>query len=244
MKVQELIKIYNENYSFYLEIKKTSKKNKLILLPFFLIIISVIAFYSVYVLGGNQYKILVMTGAIIIYLISILSGAYLQARFIKTTYGSNEKFEEHKLNEIKKFIKQKFNIASVKQYELLDNLIKKEIEVIEFNRKFPFSNTIRQLIVAVLVTGLLSYSIREFTNGDKQMGVSLLSLYLLIIGTLFILGTLIYSLKDFGKLYKLKNISRILSELLISISRNEEEIKTHQNKNNNNGKKKRGRRYN
>ena len=73
MKVNELIKIYNENYSFYQELKKSLKKDKVILLPIAMIFISAIAFYCVYVWGGILYKIPVMVGLVILYLGSIQS---------------------------------------------------------------------------------------------------------------------------------------------------------------------------
>ncbi|WP_416825201.1 hypothetical protein [Ectobacillus polymachus] len=222
MIIRDLIKVYDKNFSFFNAFKNSFKDSTLIILPCSFILISIIGFYHGYYLEtNNPYRVLLMLASIALYIVSIFGIGFIRGKGIVRKYGSNDKFEEHKLNEIDEFIKKKLGLKSVKQYELLDSLLKKEIEIIEDIKKFPFSSIITQLFVAVLITGLLSYSIKELVNGDSKVGLSLFALYLMIIGTIIMFGLLVYSLRDFGKIKKLKHISRIISELSITISKTE-----------------------
>ncbi|PAE08369.1 hypothetical protein CHI12_06640, partial [Terribacillus saccharophilus] len=102
---------------------------------------------------------------------------------------------------------------SIKQYEILDTIIKKEMELFEDTQRFPFTNTIRQFSLALFITGLLSYSLKEIIGGNSQLGISLLTLYLTLLGTIIIVASLVYVLRDFTNIYKLKNLSKLVSEL-------------------------------
>lgn len=220
---KELINVYDKNFGFFTALKNSLKSSKWILLSYSLIIISAVGFYFVYIMNTPN-KLWWMIALILIYIASIVWSGFIHVNNIKREFKSIKEYEDYKLTEINKFIKKELGLKTVKQYELLDSLVKKEIEISESIRKFPFSNTIRQLLVAVLITGLLSYSFKEMISGNKQIGFSLLELYLMIIGTIIIIGVLIYSLRDYDKINKLKHISRIISELLIKISKTENDL--------------------
>lgn len=215
MFINDLLKVYDENYGLVSSIKNSVKERKVILIPYSLVVLSSISFFGVRLVGNELLRTKLMIFILIIYILSIVLSASVKGLIFKARFGSYRNYQRHKLVQIDKFIKEETKITNTNDYQLIDKLIRKEIGIIRYNKRFPFIDTIRQLLIAVLITGLLSYSVTELINGDSQIGYSLFSLYLMIVGSLIIIGILIYNLRDFGKLYKLKQISKILSELQI-----------------------------
>lgn len=50
-------------------------------------------------------------------------------------------------------------------------------------------------------------------NGDSEVEMSLFKLYVTILGTMIMVSSVLYILKDFSKINKLKQISEIITEL-------------------------------
>lgn len=243
MYLRKLIREYDKSFGLFNNFKDSYKESKLIIVPFLLIVISVIGLYFTYINVNNiNYKLWLMSGLLLLYGISIIWGSYLQSIFIKRKYKNQVNYEKIKLNEVNTFIKDVLEIRTVKQYEILDSIIKKEIEILEDNKKFPFANTIRQLFIAIFITGLLSYSFKELMDGDSRIGLSLLALYLMIIGSIIIVSSIFYSFKSNTKINKLKQISRLISELQLRISIVEDEVEPKKNSTNGLSKKQKSKR--
>ena len=217
MYVRKLIKVYDEHYSFLNRIRKSIKDSKIILIPYFMIVLSPIGFYII-LISNIHLRNWLMVGILLFYLGGIFWCSSINGRNIKSIYGDYQKYEEHKLSKIDTVIKEVFKINSVEHYKLLDSLVMKEIEEIDEIKTFPFSNTIKQLVIAVLITGLLSYSFKELMNGNSELGFPLLTLYLMILGTIVMLSSLIYILRENTKKYKLKQISKLITELQLRLS--------------------------
>ncbi|MGG0717108.1 hypothetical protein ABE096_05820 [Robertmurraya massiliosenegalensis] len=159
-----------------------------------------------------------MITSIIVFVGSIVWGSFIQKRTINKKYGGIMELEKHKLQKVENLLKDKLGIIEVEHYALLDTLVNKEIDETEGNKSFPFINTIRQLIIAVLITGLLSYSFKQMADGNSALAQSLLALYIMIIGTIIIVASFVYSNREFTRKYKLKQISKLISELQLKKS--------------------------
>lgn len=216
--INKLIKVYNENFSFWYRAKESFHRSKIIVFPLILLSGSTFCFYSLFFKSDIPFKYLLMICSILFFILSIIWASTIQKKSIKSKYGTMEKYEIYKLESVEHFLRIDLNIAKIEQYALLDSLVRKEIEEIEESRLFPFINTIRQLIIAVLITGLLSYSLKQIAEGDSALGQSLLVFYIMIIGTIIILSSIIYSNREFTKKYKLKQISKLICELQLKSS--------------------------
>ena len=58
----------------------------------------------------------------------------------------------------RKMLQDEFSITTDEQLLRLDEIIKRKIAAEEYNRKVPLVEVVRQLSVAIPITGLLSYA--------------------------------------------------------------------------------------
>lgn len=219
MYVKNLIKAYDENYGFINRLKKNILYNKCILFPNSLIILSPIGFLIVYFCNINfVLKTLLMLVLLLLYIGGIIWTNWIIRKNIKRFYNNYEEYEKDKLNKFHKYIEENLKIRSFEQYTLLDTLVLREIEELKELKNFPFKNTIKQLGIAVLITGLLSYSFHELRSGNIDLALQLIHLYILIIGNIIMIGVVIYLLSGYTRESKLKKIRKIITEIQLNIS--------------------------
>jgi uncharacterized membrane protein YraQ (UPF0718 family) len=216
--INELIRVYNENFGFWHRVKDTLNRSKLILVPLCCMVVSAICFYLLFIVDNIPYRVFFMITSILLIIGSIIWGDFIQKKTINNKYDGIQNLEKHKLEKVEGFLKENLKIEKLEHYTLLDTLVTKQIEEIKENKSFPFLNTIRQLLMAVLITGLLSYSFKQLTDGNSILAQSLLALYIMILGTILIVGSFIYSTREFTRKYKLKQISKLITELQLRMS--------------------------
>src|SRR5699024_9395640 len=216
--ISNLIQIYNENFSFWNTAKSMVRENKLILLPVILIFSSALYFYIISITNQMPFRNIQMIVSIVIFICSTLFGGYIRKTIIQRKYGGAEGLERYKLFKIETRIKEKLHIENLNEFSLLNTLVQKEIDKIENNNNFPLMNIIKQLFIAVLVTGLLAYSFKELGNGNTELALALLTIYIMIIGSLIFLSSILYITREYTTLYKLRQISQIIIEIQLNIS--------------------------
>ncbi|ADU32136.1 hypothetical protein [Evansella cellulosilytica] len=229
MIIRDLINTYNENFGMIYNMRQSLRNNKLIIIPLLTLLVSALTFFFVAFRSITTINIIIIIFSIIIYIGSVICGVIIQKNSIKKKYGSLQEYEEEKIRKVKKCIVNYFNHSDESEvnhehFELIDKLIRKELEENEENRTIPFFNTVRQLFIAVLVTGLLSYSFSQLGTENDYVAVPLLTLYIMIIGFLIFFGSTIFLFREFTKKYKLKQISRVLIEIQILDNVRQEEI--------------------
>ncbi|GEM04773.1 hypothetical protein HMI01_17610 [Halolactibacillus miurensis] len=213
MLIADLLKVYNENYGLVRRFIYSFKKNKFIIIPYIVIIALPGVFYLSLTVDDRIISTLMMVLTVSFYFSSIVYASYIHQKIIVSDYKSINEYEEHKIEKIDLCIKENVKINSEEDYQLIDTLLVKEIKLLEDSKKIPLSIIIRQLIVSVLITGLLTYSLRELMNGNNEVGMPLFKLYMLILGTMIMISSFLYMLKEFSKINKLKQISKIITEL-------------------------------
>jgi len=194
------------------------RENKLILLPVILIFSSALYFYIISITNQMPFRNIQMIVSIVIFICSTLFGGYIRKTIIQRKYGGAEGLERYKLFKIETRIKEKLHIENLNEFSLLNTLVQKEIDKIENNNNFPLMNIIKQLFIAVLVTGLLAYSFKELGNGNTELALALLTIYIMIIGSLIFLSSILYITREYTTLYKLRQISQIIIEIQLNIS--------------------------
>jgi hypothetical protein len=170
-----------------------------------------------------QKNVELMIFCILVYSASILIARYHQRKLIIKEFGNKNGHRKETLYKFKKIINLKLNIHKIEEIKQLDELIKKEVSYIHETKKFPFSDIIRQLLVGLLITGLLAYSIQQLVKGRIDEAGQLVSLYIFFVGIIVMVGLFIHNFKGIGKIERLRKISLQLSELILFISINNEE---------------------
>lgn len=181
-------------------------------------IFSGVALYVLFMAEGIAYRVLLMIVSIISFIVSLILAGLIQKKFIEKTYSNIDNYKMTKLESVENCIKEKFKVEQKEDYILIETLNSNEIEQIEENTNIPFLNTIRQLSISVLITGLLTYSFSQLSEGKKEQAQILLGVYIMIIGTLIIISSIVYNTREFTRKYKLKQIRLLISELKIKLS--------------------------
>ncbi len=201
MFIFELLKEYKKQFGFKNVFLRNIKANKLIILYltfslFFPIIIVSLLYMNLYIWMGVT--------ALLYFLILFFGGVQHKAKMVKSIPENSIGLD---LIPFRKMLKDKFSIETEEQLLLLDEVIKKEMEITEYNSKYPLIEVIRQLLVAILVTGLLSYAFFEIRDGHKEVGTTILTVYIICIGILITISGLIKQIRDFGSVSYLHEIS-------------------------------------
>jgi len=210
MYINKLLLKYVELYSEKRVFKEIYQIQPFIVIPHILIIISGILFYLFFTIdiSNKVYWILLSIGT---YIISIFISIFM-VKHPDNKAKAIKKYQDNKSNEFFEFVRKELKIINPLQIDLLEKLIANEIEAIQESKKIPFSKTINQLFVAVLITGLLSFSFSLINAGETYLAGQLILIYIFLLGTLIVLAGLVMSLREFSKPYKLKNIRILLIE--------------------------------
>ncbi|MEF2093323.1 hypothetical protein V3595_01435 [Bacillus sp. CFBP9009] len=205
----KLIREYKKIFGFKANVKECIKSDRLTILYIVLCLI------FTYLLGTfiDKQNYLLIFIFLIFDIFAFLIFYFHRKNLILKKYGSLYGFQQHKINIFKDILKDNFNIDSSEGLKQLDEIVKKEISILEDMKKFPFSEWIRPLITALLITGLLGLGIQQFLKGNDVQAGKLVMLYFLIIGvTIFI--SFFISMCD-SRITYLKKISFQLSELIL-----------------------------
>lgn len=164
-----------------------------------------------------------MITTIVIYLfILFIGGMQHKDRMLKSKPKNTLGFD---LQAFRKMLKDSFRIETEDELLRLDVIIKKEMEIKEYNRKYPFSEVIRQFSVAIFITGILSYAFLEIRDGNKEVGSSYLTLYILILAILITISGILKQFREFGANSYLYEISYKIHLALLEDSINSNTVK-------------------
>lgn len=222
MFIEKLLEEYRKEFGVLKMVQTNFKYNPFLLLYISLMIGS--SFGLAYFFLQKTVELMIF--CILIYSFTIYIARYHQKKLIIKEFGSKYGHRKETLYNFKKIVNLRLNIHSTEEVKLLDELVKKEITYLQETIKFPFSDIIRQLLVGLLITGLLAYSIQQLVKGKIDEAGQLVSLYIFSIGIIVMFGLLVQNFKGIGKIERLRKISLQLSELLLVISNNNEEQNT------------------
>src|SRR5699024_10336761 len=100
MYISNLIKIYNDNFSYWNTSKETLQENKFILIPIALIFSSAIYFYIISIADQVPFRNIQMVASIFIFICSTLCVRLIRKVIIQNKYGGAEGLEKYKLPKI------------------------------------------------------------------------------------------------------------------------------------------------
>lgn len=224
MFIYQLLKEYKKQFGFRNIFLRNVRMNKWILLYLLVSISFPIIISYLFTLKKLEW----MTLSIVLYMIILrLSGEQHKRKMIKLKPQNTLGYSVQPFREM---LYKTFSITTDEQMLRLDEIIKREIASVEYNRKYPLVDIIRQLIVAIFITGLLSYAFFEIRDGNMAEATPLLGMYLLLIGFTFTLGGLLKQIREFGTSSYLNDISFLIhlslldSSIQANIKQNEREI--------------------
>jgi hypothetical protein len=156
-------------------------------------IFSIIAYFLILYFGGEQHK----------------------KRMVKLRPANTLGYD---VQPFRKMLSESFSITSDEQLLRLDEIIKRELSAVEYNRRYALSDIIRQLFVAILITGLLSYAFFEIRDGNIEKATPLLASYILVIGLAITLGGFLKQIREFGSSSYLNDMSFLIHLSLLESS--------------------------
>ncbi|MED4040366.1 hypothetical protein [Niallia taxi] len=192
MFIEELLKEYKKRFGFKNVFIRNVRTNKWIILYLsFSLLFPIIIGY----LFSLHLLIWMITTMVIYLFILFIGGMQHKARMLNSKPKNTLAFD---LQAFRIMLKDIFRIETEEQLLRLDEIIRKEMEIKEHNRKYPLSEVIRQFTVAIFITGLLSYAFFEIRDGNKEAGSSYLSLYIFILAILITISGILKQFKEFG----------------------------------------------
>ncbi|PWW26616.1 hypothetical protein DFO73_110190 [Cytobacillus oceanisediminis] len=212
MFIYQLVKEYKKRFGFKNILLRNVKMNKWILFYLltsvcFPIIISILFYFDL---------IIWMVLSIVVYFIILyFGGEQHKKKMIKLKPTNTLGYD---VQPFRKMLSEIFSITSDEQLLRLDEIIKREISAVEYNRKYPLSDIIRQLFVALLITGLLSYAFFEIRDGNTEKATPLLAAYILVIGFTITLSGFLKQIREFGSSSYLNDISFLIHLSLLEVS--------------------------
>lgn len=212
MFIYELIMEYKKRFGIKNVFLKNVKTNKWIVLYLFISI----SFPIIILFLFYNKSILWMVFSIILYLAILFFGGIQHRRKMYNSMPPGSL--SHHTMPFRDMLKDVFSITTDEQYLRLDEILKREIASVENDLKYPLMDIVRQLIVALIVTGLLSYAVFEIREGNFEQAKPLLATYLLIIGGLFAVGGFLKQIREFGSSSCLVDISILIQLSLLENS--------------------------
>jgi hypothetical protein len=214
--IYQLLKEYKKRFGFNNIFKRNVKINKWILGYLFASLCFPVIIFILFYIQEITWMVL----SIIVYFLVLFFGGEQHKRKMYKSIPENTL--TYDVVPFRKMLHETFSITTDEQLLRLDEIIKREIAAVEFNRKYPLSDIIRQLIVAVLVTGLLSYAFFEIRDGNIDKATPLLTIYLLFIGLVIFVGGVLKQVREFGASTHLNDISFLIQLSLLDSSIHED----------------------
>jgi hypothetical protein len=226
MFIYQLLKEYKKKMGFIHVLLRNIKINKWIIVYLFVSV----SFPVLITLLFSHKSIFWMVSSIILYLIILFFGGMQhQRKMYKARPAGSLAYHTQPFRDM---LRDVFSITTDEQYKMLDELIKREMAAVEYARKYPLMDIVRQLIVALIVTGLLSYAVFEIREGNHDQAKQLISLYLLIISLIFTVGGILKQLREFGSGSYLHDITFLVQLTLLENSIRASQQKELSNENN------------
>lgn len=211
--IYQLLTEYKKQFGFKNTFLQSIKMNKWIIL-YLLVAIGLPIFYLYLVYLNVDFEILAVCVAI--YLLLIYIGA---EQYKKRTFKLNPvESLGYNVRPFREMLREKFLITTNEQLLRLDEIIKRKIAAEEYNRKFPLVEVVRQLSVAIPVTGLLSYAFFEIREGNEKHASTLIAVYIVCIGFVWMLGGFLKQVREFGSSSYLHDISLLIQLALLDSS--------------------------
>jgi hypothetical protein len=210
LKIDKILKIYNDIYGVKNTYFKKTKKNVI-----FFLIITIEVVTGVFFLQ-NGYNLGTLL-SIIAYSLTIVVGAYFSNKEVTEKYGSNDMHYMKNINEFASRLKQQ-KIVDVKdreQNQIITEMINSRIEIEKDKGKFPLSGVVQTVFTWILLSFLFSYGLKLIEKGNIEIGLKIIELFLTIIGMIFLAIGTIYLLRDYTKVSKLQRINEIFKEILL-----------------------------
>ncbi|WP_137792049.1 hypothetical protein [Bacillus sp. E(2018)] len=205
-----------QEYKDYFGIKQSLKRNVEINKWIISYLIFGISFPILFVYFYFQKNALLMIATLVVYFLILYLGSKQQIKF---KIKSNPKGTiSYKVAPFLKILEGKFLISTDEQLKILDEVIKREISFIELSRKYPLTDIVKQMTVALPITGLLSYSFLELRNGNTEKATPLLTIYIFCIGVVLIVSWFLQQFKEFTTHSYLNNISVLIQLALLERS--------------------------
>jgi hypothetical protein len=210
--IYRLLKEYKKRFGFKNIFFRNVKYNKWILFYLFASLCFPVIIFLLFYFQEINWMVL----SIILYILVLYFGGEQHKRKMNNSIPENT--ITYDVVPFRNMLHESFSITTDEQLLRLDEIIKREIASVEYNRKFPLSDVIRQLFIALLVTGLLSYAFFEVRDGNIQKAAPLLTIYILIIGLVFFVGGVLKQIREFGPNTHLNDISFLIHLSLLDRS--------------------------
>ncbi|MGG2014023.1 hypothetical protein [Bacillus sp. S10(2024)] len=210
MFIYQLLTEYKKRFGFKNTFLQNIKMNKWIILYLLATIaLPIFCFYLVYL--NFNFETLIVCVAIYILLLYIWGEEYKK----KTFKLNPSESLGYNVRPFRKMLQEDFSITTDEQLLRLDEVIKRKIAAEEYNRKIPLVEVVRQLSVAIPVTGLLSYAFFEIREGKEQHAQALIAVYIVCIGFVWMLGVFFKQVREFGSSSYLHDISLLIQLALL-----------------------------
>lgn len=216
--VDKMLDSYSEVFGYRANFKIRVKENRWLILYALLLIVGA---GGLVIAGLFFQKVYFMLISISLFLITLYVTNIHQKKVYQKKYqGSKYGLHDEKIKKFRVMIND-LGIRSEKELERLDEVVSREISFSTDNKRFPMTDIIRQLFVGLAITGLLAFSIQLLVRGNEQAGLLLIVLYVMAIGIIIMIGSYIHLFKDLGRISRLRQISLLISEVLLTISMEE-----------------------
>ena len=223
MFIYQLLMEYKKRFGFKNMFLQNIKMNKWIILYLLVAIgLPIVYLYLVYL----NFSFWMLTICVVMYILLLyIWGEQYKKRTFKLDLSESLGYN---VRPFRKMLQDEFSITTDEQLLRLDEIIKRKIAAEEYNRKVPLVEVVRQLSVAIPITGLLSYAFFEIRNGKGEHASTLIAVYIVCIGIVWTVGGFLKQLREFGSSSYLHDISFLIQLVLLesSIQENLEKEKT------------------
>jgi hypothetical protein len=207
-----LVKEYKKLFGFKKVLIRNIRINRLVVFYLLLSIFFPIVFVVFYI---KKEFILMGASTVFYWILLYFGGEQHKSKMIE---AKPKKTLAYNVQPFKNMLNEKFGIFTDDQFIRLDEVIKRENTLREYSGKYPFSDVIRQLVVALFTTGLLSFAFIEIREGNSDVGSKLLTVYLICIAVVAFVSGIIKQINDLGATYSLNEISFLIQLALLDNS--------------------------
>lgn len=153
MFMYQLLMEYKKRFGFKNMFLQNIKMNKWIILYLLVAIgLPIVYLYLVYL----NFSFWMLTICVVMYILLLyIWGEQYKKRTFKLDLSESLGYN---VRPFRKMLQEEFSITTDEQLLRLDEIIKRKIAAEEYNRKVPLVEVVRQLSVAIPITGLLSYA--------------------------------------------------------------------------------------
>ncbi|RDU38681.1 hypothetical protein DRW41_03730 [Neobacillus piezotolerans] len=212
MFIDQLVLEYRKNFGFKKTIRRNMEINKWFSLYLLSLLVLPITFLYFSSLKDEPYMLLIL---FIFWSVVLLGGKQHKKKLIDCKPANSFGYT---IEPFLGMLRNKFGIITKEQLLIVDEIIKQEIAKEERESKYPFQEMIRQMFVAIPITGILSYAFSEIKNGNTETGNSLIGMYFFLFCCVLIMSGFLKVKKEFANTAYLSDISRKIQIALLELS--------------------------